>query len=232
MDETLLKKLKDWRRNTANLEGVELFRVFANKVLENIAEVKPRNKEELMAIKGMRDRKCAKYGEEVLAIINGEESVKSTVDSQGEESKKPFSVSAYLDFLNYRLRKYQARVQGEISSIDSRERVVYFSIKDSNDESVLNCLMWKSDYELSGIDFEAGMEVVLEGFPDIFKPIGKLTFKALSAELVGEGALKKAYDELKKKLEREGIFSLERKKPIPEFPKNWAYNFQNRSGYP
>ena len=45
MDETLLKKLKDWRRNTANLEGVELFRVFANKVLENIAEVKPKNKE-------------------------------------------------------------------------------------------------------------------------------------------------------------------------------------------
>ena len=218
MDETLLKKLKDWRRNTANLEGVELFRVFANRVLENIAEVKPKNKEELMAIKGIRDRKYAKYGEGVLAIINGEESVKSSIDSQHEEPEKPFSVSAYLDFLNHRLRKYRARVQGEISSVDSRERVVYFSIKDSDDESVLNCLMWKSDYELSGIDFEAGMEVILEGFPDIYKPIGKLTFKALSAELVGEGALKKAYDELKKKLEREGIFSPDRKKPIPEFP--------------
>ena len=68
MDNTLLKKLKAWRRNAANLEGIEPFRIFANKVLENIAEIKPTNKEGMMAIKGIRDKKFAKYGKEVLTI--------------------------------------------------------------------------------------------------------------------------------------------------------------------
>src|SRR3989344_586509 len=42
--------------------------------------------------------------------------------------------------------------------------------------------------------------------------------KDYAVELVREGALKKAYDKLKQKLEKEGLFSLEKKKPIPEFP--------------
>lgn len=215
MDNALLQKLKAWRRNTANLEGVEPFRVFANKVLENITEVKPTNKEELMAIKGIRDKKYAKYGKEVLAIINGEEILPDLPD---EKLEKPLSVSAYLDFLNRQLRKCRARIQGEISDLDIRERVVYFSLKDSEDESVIKCLMWHRDYELNGIDFEVGMEVILEGFPDIYKPNGGLAFKASSVELIGEGALKKAYDKLKKKLEAEGLFLEERKRTIPELP--------------
>ena len=216
MNSDLLQKLKDWRRSTSNREGIELFRVFANAVLENIAEVRPTNKEELTAIKGIRDKKYAKYGEEILAIINGAGVIESFVGLPDKESEKPLSVSAYLDSLNHQLRKCRARIQGEISSVDIRERVIYFSLKDPEDGSVLNCLIWKRDYELSGIDLEAGMEVVLEGFPDIYKPSGRLGFKALSVELVGEGALKKAYDNLKKKLSAEGLFLEERKKNIPE----------------
>lgn len=211
----MLQKLKFWRQNRANFEGVELFRVFANKVLENIAEVKPKNKEEMMAIKGIRDKKYAKYGKEVLAIINGEEILS---DLPAEKSEKPLSVNAYLDFLNRQLNKCRARIQGEISDLDIRERVVYFSLKDSEDVSVIKCLMWHRDYELNGIDFEIGMEVILEGFPDIYKPNGRLAFKASLVELVGEGALKKAYDKLKKKLEAEGLFSEELKRTIPELP--------------
>ena len=212
-----MKKLKAWRRNTANLGGIEPFRVFANKVLENIAEVKPTNKEEMMAIKGIRDKKFAKYGKEVLAIINGEE-ISELPDLPDEQLEKPLSVSAYLDFLNRQLSKCRARIKGEISDLDIRERVVYFSLKDSEDESVLNCLIWRKDYELNGVDFELGVEVIIEGLPDVYKPSGKLTFKARTAELVGEGALKKAYDKLKKKLDAEGLFLEERKKEIPELP--------------
>ncbi len=216
MNRDLLQKLKSWRRKTANLEGVELFRVFANKVLENISELKPINKEELMAIKGIRDKKFAKYGKEILAIINSdEENLELSEDAGNTQPEKPFSVSAYIDFLNQQLRGYSAKIQGEISSADVRERVVYFSLKDSEDESVINCLIWKRDYELCGINFETGMEVILEGAPDIYKPSGRLSFKALSVELVGEGALKKAYDQLKKKLMTEGLFLVERKKEIP-----------------
>ena len=184
MDSNLLQKLKAWRTNAANLEGIESFRVFANKVLENIAELKPSNKEELMAVKGIRD--------------------------------KPFSVSEYLDFVNQKIGVLHSRIQGEISSVDIRERVIYFSLKDLEDGSVISCLMWKGYYERSGIEFEVGMEIILEGVPDIYKPSGRLSFKASLAELVGEGALKKAYDKLKKKLDSEGLFLEERKREIPD----------------
>jgi exodeoxyribonuclease VII large subunit len=62
------------------------------------------------------------------------------------------------------------------------------------------------------------MEIILSGCPDIYKPNGRLSFKALSAELVGEGALKIAYEKLKAKLQKEGLFDEARKKPIPLYP--------------
>ena len=215
MNNNLLQKLKAWRQNAANLEGVEAFRVFANKVLENIAELKPSNKEELMAIKGIRDKKFAKYGNKILAIVNSDNEAIGLTDETNQPDK-PFSVSAYLDFVNQKIALFHARIQGEVSSVDIRERVVYFSLKDSEDGSVISCLMWKRDYMLNGIEFEVGMEIVLEGAPDIYKPSGRLSFKASLAELVGEGALKKAYDQLKKKLDGEGLFLDERKKEIPD----------------
>jgi superfamily II DNA helicase RecQ len=57
MNDDLLQKLKVWRQNMVNIEKVEPFRIFTNKTLENIAEIKPSNREELMAIKGIKDRK-------------------------------------------------------------------------------------------------------------------------------------------------------------------------------
>jgi len=155
MDDSLLQKLRDWRRNTANLEGIEVFRVFANVVLENIAELKPSNKDEMMAIKGIRDRKFAKYGEAVLDIINNNGEDSKSPDNENQDNK-PLSVSRYLNFLNQEIAELRARIQGEISSVDIRERVIYFSLKDSDDESIINCLIWKSDYKLSGVEFEPG----------------------------------------------------------------------------
>ncbi|MEK7603863.1 MAG: exodeoxyribonuclease VII large subunit [Patescibacteria group bacterium] len=162
-----------------------------------------------MTKKIIRGKKLLKYGQKTLELPFG---------FPGEQTEKPLSVSAYLDFLNIQLSKHQARIQGEISSFDIRERVVFFSLKDSADGSVMSCLMWKRNYDLSGIEFETGMEVILDGAPDIYKPSGRLSFKTSSVELVGEGALKKAYDKLKNKLDAEGLFSDERKRDIPELP--------------
>src|SRR3989344_6138750 len=160
-----------------------------------------------MKKKTIRGKKLSKYVEENLELPVG------LPDKQIEQ---PFSVSSYLDFLNIQLSEHEARIQGEISSVDIRERVVYFSIKDSIDGSVMSCLMWKRNYDFNGIEFEPGMEVILEGVPDIYKLSGRLSFKTSSVELVGEGALKKAYDKLKNKLNSEGLFLKERKKEFPE----------------
>jgi exodeoxyribonuclease VII large subunit len=219
MNSNLLQKLKDWRRKTANSEGIEPFRVFPNKVLENIAEAKPANKEELMAIKGIRDKKFARYGKDILSLVNGiSENENDTQEKTETENDKPYTISAYLNFLNAEFKKYKARVQGEVSSVDNRDGYLFFSLKDKDDGSVLSCFMWRNNYEICGISLEVGMEVIVDGFPEIHAPNGKFSFKVSIIELVGEGALKKAYDQLKKKLEAEGLFSELRKKPIPDFP--------------
>lgn len=134
------------------------------------------------------------------------------------KNKEPYTVSGYLNLLNSQLRLEKARVQAEISSLGIRANYLFFSLKDKEDASVLNCFMWRTHYELCGISFEEGMEIIVEGFPEVYKPSGRLSLRVAIAELVGEGALKRAYDQLKKRLEEEGLFAVEQKQAIPEFP--------------
>lgn len=219
MDDQILQKLKVWRRNVANTTGVELFRVLQNKTLEDIARLKPSCKEDLLAVKGIREKKFENYGRDILAIIqecsDGGE-LKTQEPHQDED--KIYTVSNYLDSLNSKLSQTGAVIKGEVSSINIRNGHAYFAIKDKSDESLLNCFMWARNYEMSGIDLVEGMEVIIHGIPEVYKPYGKLSFKTSVIELVGEGALKKAYEALKKKLEAEGLFAQERKKAIPDFP--------------
>jgi exodeoxyribonuclease VII large subunit len=71
---------------------------------------------------------------------------------------------------------------------------------------------------MCGVKIEPGMEIIVSGTPNIYKPSGRFSLRAETVELVGEGALKKAYDELKAKLEKDGLFALEKKRALPEFP--------------
>ena len=135
------------------------------------------------------------------------------------EIPKPYTIGAYLNFLNGEFRRYEARVKGEISSLDIRDTYLFFSLKDKNGEGLLSCFMWRRNYDIAGVDLEIGMEIIVDGHPEIYAPSGRFNFRVSTVELVGEGALKKAYEELKKKLEREGLFAAEKKKQIPEFPR-------------
>lgn len=248
MDDELLQKLKDWRRDMAQKESVASFHIFHNTTLETIASLKPKTKEELMSIKGIKERKFEKYGANILALINGSlksdpirnkaqilpirEGIsngapvsmisngvnESNVQNKERKDEKPYTISGYLNFLNTEFRRYKARVQGEVSSLDIRDNYLFFSLKDKDDKSILSCFMWKNNYELCGISLEIGMEIIVDGFPEIYPLTGRFNFRVSTIELVGEGALKKAYDKLRQKLEKEGLFSTERKKPIPEFP--------------
>ena len=136
----------------------------------------------------------------------------------GVTGEKIFSVGPYLDLLNEGLKTFEAKVRGEVSSVDERGGHMYFALKDKEDNSVINCVIWKYNYQNCGMKLEVGIEIAAFGKPNIYKPYGKLTFIADSIELLGEGALKKQYDELKKKLELEGLFAPERKQVLPLFP--------------
>lgn len=130
------------------------------------------------------------------------------------------SVSQYLDRVNLKLKGERARILGEISGIQEYpgRSYLYFSVKDSQDQSTIKCFMWKRDYQVSGVLIKEGMEVVVSAYPSIYKPNGSISLQVESIELVGEGALKMAYEELKKKLQGEGLFADERKRQLPTYP--------------
>ncbi|KKR15461.1 MAG: Exodeoxyribonuclease 7 large subunit [Candidatus Falkowbacteria bacterium GW2011_GWA2_39_24] len=138
---------------------------------------------------------------------------------ENNKEDKTFSVSEYIVFLNSELRRCAARIIGEVGKVDIYPSGhVYFSLRDEKDQSVINCIIWKSRYELFGIEIKEGIKIIATGRPDIYKQTGKLSFIAETIELAGEGTLKKEYEKLKKKLGDEGIFEESRKRAIPAYP--------------
>lgn len=147
------------------------------------------------------------------------------MESKGKSAVKEllesniFSISAYLKLLNSILNSFQAKIVGEVSEIKfGPSGHAYFSLKDKKDGSVISCIIWSTDYRTCGVNLREGLEIIASGAPDVYPASGRLSFKAKTIQLVGEGELKKEYEKLKKKLEEEGLFSEERKKEIPLFP--------------
>ena len=136
------------------------------------------------------------------------------------QEKREVSVSEYLDTLNGGLANFSGRVIGEVTEVQMYpgRAYLFYKIKDKENEAILTCFMGKRDYTLSGVALDVGVEVIVSGTPAIYKPYGRFSFNVRTVELVGEGELKKAYEKLKAKLEKEGVFSEERKRPLPVFP--------------
>ncbi len=134
--------------------------------------------------------------------------------------KEILTVSQYLDKINFKLKDEKAKILGEVTGVQEYpgRSYLYFSVKDSKDQSTIKCFMWKRDYSVSGVQIKDGLEVIVSAYPAIYKPNGGLSLQVETIELVGEGALQIAYEKLKKQLEVEGLFKQEKKRPIPEYP--------------
>ena len=108
-------------------------------------------------------------------------------------------------------------VEGEISNFrTAASGHSYFVLKDNNAQ--IRCVLFKG-YR-AGIKFqpEDGDQVLLFGRITVYDARGEYQIIAESLEAKGLGALQKAYEQLKLKLDKEGLFSEEKKKPLPEFP--------------
>lgn len=133
--------------------------------------------------------------------------------------EKVFSISEYITILNTELRKCAAKIIGEVGRVDIYPSGhVYFSLRDEQDQSVINCIIWKSKYALFGIEIKEGIKIIAAGRPEIYKQTGRFSFITETIELAGEGMLKKEYEKLKKKLADEGIFEESKKRAIPVYP--------------
>lgn len=132
------------------------------------------------------------------------------------------SVSEYLQILNDTLAAVdpyrELCVEGEVADFKiSQNKWVWFDLKDGG--GLISCFLtaWQLKVEL-----EDGMKIRVKGFTSIYKKSGRLSFQVKEIELAGEGALKKNYELLKKKLEKEGLFDAARKRAIPRFPNRLA----------
>jgi len=129
-------------------------------------------------------------------------------------------VSEYLKLANQVLKLnidgYAFAIEGEISDYKIKDgKWIMFSLKDENDPSAkVGC--FATTFKVSGV-FEDGMKVRVWGPPAINKWSG-FQIEVRKMEAVGDGALKKAYELLKKKLEVEGLFDISRKRMLPRFP--------------
>jgi len=132
---------------------------------------------------------------------------------------KIFSISEFIELINIGLKSSKAKIVGEVGQVQQGPTGhVYFALKDEKGTGMLNCIMWKSKYQMYGIRLQEGMKIVANGNPEVYAPQGRLSFICDTIQLAGEGELKKQYDELKKKLEGERIFAPERKREIPKYP--------------
>lgn len=114
---------------------------------------------------------------------------------------------------------FYIKLKGEITGFKKHPSGhLYFSLKD--DSAMINVVMFKSYAEFCNIDLQDGLEVILSGKLTIYKERSNYQLLAETAQISGVGALLKIIEERKKKFEKEGLFNIERKKPIPKLPKN------------
>ncbi|OGG42489.1 exodeoxyribonuclease VII large subunit [Candidatus Jorgensenbacteria bacterium RIFCSPLOWO2_01_FULL_45_25b] len=215
----ILNRLKQKRKELAEEEGKELFMILHNATLEEMAEVLPKTMEELERIKGWGKKKSERYGEEFLEIIRGEKGeIKSEKKEVREAEEGELSVEQFVHLINKTLAGFgQVSVRGEISRVSVRDGNAYFTLKDPKEgQYSVDCFMGRWDMEYYAYLLNEGEEVIVKGIPSLYKT-GRFSLIAKKITPIGEGALKKAFEALKKKLAEKGYFEESRKRPIPRF---------------
>ncbi len=129
-----------------------------------------------------------------------------------------FSVSQFIEFLNAALASAVfpegVAIEGEVAEYRvSQEKWIWFKLKD--EQSIVDCFatVWQLRAPL-----EDGMKVRAFGLPKIHAKSGRFSMNVERVEFIGEGALRRAFELLKKKLDAEGLFAPARKRLIPQFP--------------
>jgi exodeoxyribonuclease VII large subunit len=112
-------------------------------------------------------------------------------------------------------------VEGEICDLRRQERwqTVFFTLKDTGDGSILTGLMPRGQFDALRLELQNGERVHVYGRPELFEPRGELRLRALGIERFGLGQHLAALERLKQKLAAEGLFSPERKRQLPRFPR-------------
>ena len=131
------------------------------------------------------------------------------------------TVGALTRYIKYRLDNdpnlQEVCLKGEISNFKKHTRGhFYFTIKD--EESRISAIMFASNASKVNFEVQDGMKVLVKGKVTVFEGTGNYQIYVSEIKEDGIGNLFELYEKLKKDLEKEGLFKLEHKKPIPKIP--------------
>jgi exodeoxyribonuclease VII, large subunit len=109
-------------------------------------------------------------------------------------------------------------ISGEISNFTNHYRTghLYFTLKD--DSAAVRAVMFNSSAKRLKFMPEDGMKVIARGRVSVYEASGQYQLYVDDMQPDGVGALNLAYEQLKEKLQKEGLFSEHHKKPLPPYP--------------
>lgn len=118
---------------------------------------------------------------------------------------------------------YEIWVKGEISNYKpAASGHVYFSLKDETASIAVAAFGWNKRKTKATFDLKDGLEVLCRGNVSVYPPRGNYQLLVDAIEPVGAGALQLAFEQLKEKLMKDGLFDQKRKRPLPKYPKKLA----------
>lgn len=112
-------------------------------------------------------------------------------------------------------------VAGEISGLSRpRSGHLYFTLKD--DHAQIRSVIWRSTAQRMSTSIEEGQSVLCFGDVEVYAARGAYQLIVRKVQAQGLGTLQLAFQKLQAKLQAEGLFAAERKRPIPKFPRHIA----------
>ncbi len=136
-----------------------------------------------------------------------------------EQTRKVFSVGELTEQIRRLLEKQigQVWVGGEVTNFRAQSSGhLYFTLKDANAQ--IACVLFRNEAVPHRELISDGQKILLQGDLTVYEPRGQYQLIVRAVELQGVGALQVAFEKLKQKLTAEGLFAIERKRPLPRFP--------------
>lgn len=136
-----------------------------------------------------------------------------------EQIRKVLSVSELTAQIRRVLEKQigEIWVSGEVTNLRVQNSGhIYFTLKDSNAQ--LSCVLFRGESVAHRELLKDGQKLLLQGDVTVYEARGQYQLIVRSVELQGVGALQIAFEKLKQKLQAEGLFAPERKRPLPKYP--------------
>jgi exodeoxyribonuclease VII large subunit len=112
---------------------------------------------------------------------------------------------------------YDQWIEGEVSNCHvAQSGHLYFTLKDA--KAQIRCVCFRDQARILKFRPEDGLHVTVRGSISVYESRGEYQIYVTNIEPVGLGALQLAFEQLKKRLQAEGLFDPERKKPLPVLP--------------